>query len=48
MTRDEWLNLALAVAESAVAAEVLECSEKMHAELAHLAASVLFDLSVAV
>lgn len=53
MTRDEWLNLALArsealvVAESAVAVGVLECSGTMHAALAGLACSLACDLAVA-
>jgi hypothetical protein len=53
MTRAEWLNLAraraeaLALAESAVAAGVLPCSESMHGAMAQLAWEAAWDLDVA-
>ncbi len=54
MTRPEWLQLAqarayhLAVAESAVAARAIPCSESMHKAMAQLAWSAAWDLDVAV
>ena len=53
VTRAEWLDLAraragaLALAESAVAAGVLECSPEIHLAMAQLAWSAAWDLDVA-